>query len=226
MRLRRPALAAGVVVLCCLPWTIRNYIDFHRFIPLRSNLPFELWIGNNEIFDQHSTRAPARITRYEEVRRYGQLGETAYLQEKWSEATQFIRTHPGLELKLCGRRFVALWTGLEAPIEGFLHAESLLVRIVLICNALAGIGALLGIAVLYRRRSAFAFPAAAFPIVFPCVYYITHASLRYRHAIDPAVLLLTAIASDALFRLLAGKTRRMSSVEPAPGGATVRGKVP
>lgn len=226
LRLRRPALAAGVVVLCCLPWTIRNYIDFHRFIPLRSNLPFELWIGNNEIFDQHSTRAPARITRYEEVRRYGQLGETAYLQEKWSEATQFIRTHPGLELKLCGRRFVALWTGLEAPIEGFLHAESLLVRIVLICNALAGIGALLGIAVLYRRRSAFAFPAAAFPIVFPCVYYITHASLRYRHAIDPAVLLLTAIASNALFRLLAGKTRRMSSVEPAPDGATVRGKVP
>jgi len=221
VRLGRPALAAGVVILCCLPWTIRNYIDLHRFIPLRSNLPFELWIGNNEIFDEHSTRAPARITRYEEVRRYGQLGETAYLQEKWNEATQFIRTHPGLELRLCVRRFVAVWTGLEAPIEGFLHAESLLVRVVLICNVLAAIGALLGIAVLYRRRSAFVFPAAAFPVVFPCLYYITHASLRYRHAIDPVVLLLTAIASNAVFRLLAGRSRRMSNAKPAPDGATV-----
>jgi hypothetical protein len=221
VRLGSPVLAAGVVILCCLPWTIRNYIDFHRFIPLRSNLPFELWIGNNEIFDEHSTRAPARITRYEEVRRYGQLGETAYLQEKWNETTQFIRTHPGLELRLCVRRFVALWTGLEAPIEGFLHTESLLVRVVLICNVLAAIGALLGIAVLYRRRSAFAFPVAAFPVVFPCLYYITHASLRYRHAIDLVVLLLTAIASNAVFRLLAGRTHRISSAEPAPGGVTV-----
>jgi type IV secretory pathway VirB2 component (pilin) len=99
------------------------------------------------------------------------------------------------------KRFVALWTGLEAPIKGFLHAESLLVRVVLLCNALAAIGALQGIAVLYRRQNEFAFPIAAFPVVFPCVYYITHASLRYRHAIDPVVLLLTAIAASAFFRL-------------------------
>ncbi|MFI5059745.1 MAG: glycosyltransferase family 39 protein [Candidatus Acidiferrales bacterium] len=211
LRLERPMLAAGVIILCCLPWTIRNYMDFHRFIPLRSSLPFELWIGNNEIFDEHSTRAPARITRTEEVRRYRQLGETAYLQEKWDEATQFIRTHPGLEVRLCVNRFVALWTGLKTPMEGFHRAESLLVRVVLICNALAAIGALLGIAVLYQRRIEFAFPVAAFPIVFPCVYYITHASLRYRHAIDPVVLLLTAIAANAVFRLFAGKSGRVSS---------------
>jgi hypothetical protein len=172
---------------------------------LRSSLPFELWIGNNEIFDEHSAHAPARITRYEEVRRYGQLGETAYLQEKWNEAWKFIRAHPGLEARLCAKRFVAIWTGLETPIEGFLHAESLLVRVVLICNALAAIGALLGIAVLYRRKNEFAFPVAAFPIVFPCVYYITHASLRYRHAIDPIVLLLTVIAANAVFRMSGSK---------------------
>ena len=28
------------------------------------------------------------------------------------------------------------------------------------------------------------------------MYYVTHASLRYRHPIDPIVLLLTAIAVD------------------------------
>src|SRR5579872_1837041 len=33
----RPALAATIAFLCCVPWTIRNYVQFHRFIPLRSN---------------------------------------------------------------------------------------------------------------------------------------------------------------------------------------------
>jgi hypothetical protein len=225
LRLGKPMFAAAAVILCCLPWTIRNYGDFHRFIPLRSSLPFELWIGNNEIFDEHSAHAPARITRYEEVRRYGELGESAYLQEKWDAATQFIRTHPGLEAKLCTKRFVALWTGLEAPIEGFLHADSLLVRIVLSCNALAAIGALLGIAVLYGRKNELAFPVAAFPIVFPCLYYVTHASLRYRHAIDPVVLLLTAIAANAAFRLFTGQSGIGLREESAPDEAAVSRKV-
>lgn len=39
-----------------------------------------------------------------------------------------------------------------------------------------------------------AFPLAMFPAIFPCLYYVTHADLRYRHPIDPIILLLTAIA--------------------------------
>jgi hypothetical protein len=47
---------------------------------------------------------------------------------------------------------------------------------------------------LWRARSPYAFPAGAFVVVVPLVYYVTHASLRYRHPIDPIVLILTAIA--------------------------------
>jgi hypothetical protein len=37
--------------------------------------------------------------------------------------------------------------------------------------------------------------------VFPVVYYLTHASLRYRHPIDPIIMLLTAVAiAAALYR--------------------------
>jgi hypothetical protein len=31
-------------------------------------------------------------------------------------------------------------------------------------------------------------------VVYPCLYYVTHADLRYRHPIDPVLCLLTAIA--------------------------------
>jgi 4-amino-4-deoxy-L-arabinose transferase-like glycosyltransferase len=201
----KPALAFGVVILCCLPWTVRNYSQFHRFVPLRSNFPFELWIGNNEIFDLHAVNAPMRITQYEEIREYGQLGENAFLQKKWEEATRFIRTHPGLELQLTVKRFVANWTGLESPLKSFRETDSNLARAVLLANFVAALGALLGIVALRKRHNAFTFPAAVFPLVFPCTYYVTHASLRYRHAIDPVVLLLTPIALSAGMRFFAGK---------------------
>jgi hypothetical protein len=64
----------------------------------------------------------------------------------------------------------------------------------LLFNVLAAIGALSGIVALMRERSQYAFPAMIFPIVYPLAAYLTLASARYRLPIDPAVLLLTAVA--------------------------------
>ncbi len=198
--LSRPALACGIAVLCCVPWTVRNYLAFHKFVPLRSNLPFELWLGNNEQFDEQSqVVAPANPERAE-IRNYIHMGETAFMQDKWRKAVAFITTHPKLELILYGRRFVATWTGMENPIEGFRDADSPLVRFVLVSNTLAAIGALCGILALLRSRSAYAFPLAVGPIVYPLIYYATHASLRYRHPVDPILLLLVAIAVAWIFQ--------------------------
>ena len=49
--LLQPSAALAIAILCCVPWTIRNYAMFHRFVPLRSNFPLELYIGNNENYD-------------------------------------------------------------------------------------------------------------------------------------------------------------------------------
>jgi hypothetical protein len=54
--------------------------------------------------------------------------------------------------------------------------------------------------VLWRRRSPYVLPTAVFVVAVPVVYYITHASLRYRHPIDPIVLLLTTVAVTAAWR--------------------------
>jgi len=113
-RLKPLVILLAVLFACCLPWTIRNAVQFHRFIPVRANFPYELWSGNNEIFDEHS-RVVNRITRYEQTRWYAQLGENAFLDEKWQKATDFIRTHPALYAQLFGRRIVATWLGSESP---------------------------------------------------------------------------------------------------------------
>jgi hypothetical protein len=190
----RAAAALGIAILCCAPWMVRNYAEFHRFVPVRSNFPFELWIGNNEVFDDRSPNVNARVTRYEEARRYGQLGEMAFMQEKWKLASEFMRTHKRLEVRLTRWRFMSFWIGSFRPVEDFEKADSPWIRAIFALNFLTAIGSAIGIVVLWRARSAYAFPAAVFVAMVPLVYYATHASLRYRHPIDPIVLMLTAIA--------------------------------
>jgi hypothetical protein len=46
-----------------------------------------------------------------------------------------------------------------------------------------------------------------FPFIFPCLYYVTHADLRYRHPIDPIVLLLTAIFVAERIGFISGRLR-------------------
>jgi hypothetical protein len=127
------------------------------------------------------------------------VGETAFMAEKWRTATVFIRTHPRLEAALWGRRLVAMWIGAENPVQAFRDAETSLVRVVLISNFLLAIGTVAGIVVLISRRSIYAFPLAAVPIVYPVVYYATHASLRYRHPIDPVLLILVSVGLAGIF---------------------------
>jgi ABC-type Fe3+-siderophore transport system permease subunit len=126
------------------------------------------------------------------------MGETAFMDEEMRKARAFFVTHPRVELILSGQRFVAFWAGIPHPIENFFASDSWLARVLILSATLSGAGALCGIVVLVWRRSVYVLPLAAFPVVFPLLYYITHTSLRYRHPIDPIVLLLTAIAIAAL----------------------------
>lgn len=199
-RLRQRAALAGLAVLltvlCCTPWTVRNFVAFHRFVPLRSAFPFALWLAHNHVWDP---RAPwnARVTAYEQNRKYQQLGENRFMEEKWTDAVEFIRTHPKLEVDLFARRFVAFWAGVDSPLEQFTHADSLEDRVLLLTNFLVTLGTLAGLVVVWIRYRQFAFILSAFPFVFPSIYYATQPYVRYRLAIDPVLLLLAVLALNA-----------------------------
>jgi hypothetical protein len=195
--LRKPAAALALAILCCIPWTIRNYSVFHRFIPFRSNFSFELYIGNNENYATEHPQFPPPITKEREMVRYIHMGEIPFMDEEMRKAKLFIESHPRKALLLFADRFGAFWTGAPFALNTFLATDSWLVRTILLCATFSGIGALAGILVLYWRGSPFAFPLAIYPLVFPLVYYITHTSLRYRHPVDPVVLVLTAVAAVA-----------------------------
>ena len=203
---RTPAAAFALVILCCVPWTARNYAQFHRWIPLRSSLPFEFWIGNNDIFDEHAAGGRQRITRFEEARRYAELGETAYLDEKRNRANAFVSAKPGLFLRLTGRKIIATWAGTEHPFADFFRTESQLARAVIVCNLMLTLGTILAVVLLAKAKNPFTFPLAVSPALYPLIYYVTHTSLRYRHPIDPLLVLLTVIAAACLMARVRGKT--------------------
>jgi hypothetical protein len=193
LALRRGLLAIAVLFLACLPWIARNYIQFHRFIPFRSNFPYEFWSGNNEIFDPHS-RELNRITRYEQIHLYAEQGETEFLHEKLKMASGFVSAHPDLYARLFARRMIATWLGTESPWQDFAQTDSLLVQIILAWNAIALAGIILGLTRIYLQQPVYFLPVASFPIIFPLTFYIAHTTLRHRHPCDPVVALLMAIA--------------------------------
>lgn len=194
-RFGRPALAAAIAVLCCVPWTVRNYLAFHEFVPSRSTLGLELYVGNNENYDDVHPRVwPFLITREREIYRYFRVGEMPFMHEEMRKALHFIFSHPRVEVRLWRERIVLYWMGTLTPLRDFLDTDSLLLRAVSVCNLLALLGTLGGIAVLYGKRSDYAFPLSVCPVIFPIVFYATHSTLRYRHPIDPVIVLLAASA--------------------------------
>jgi 4-amino-4-deoxy-L-arabinose transferase-like glycosyltransferase len=202
--LPRLALSLGVMAACCVPWTVRNFEIFHRFIPFRSVLGLQLWLGNNDAYKDHFPGQLHPLDNSDERARYVQLGEVEYMREKQDLAARWILSHPRREADLFAERFVATWAGTTDPWKDFRSANSILIRAVFLANVAAAFAGLAGILILFVSRNPYAFPVAVLPVVFPFVFYFTQALLRYRHPIDPIVMILCAISIAAV--TLRGRT--------------------
>jgi hypothetical protein len=197
---KRMAVTLAVAALCCVPWTIRNYRVFHQFVPLRSVLGLQLWLGNNAETQDIFRGNLHPIYNAAERARYFSLGELAYMQEKKQLAISYMLSHPARETHLIWIRFLSIWAGGSfRPIADFLDTPDLWFRWVLAFNVFAAFASLAGIILLFVHRNVAAFPLAVFPAIFPWAYYLTLALPRYRLPIDPIVMLLTAFALRAAF---------------------------
>jgi 4-amino-4-deoxy-L-arabinose transferase-like glycosyltransferase len=209
----KPAMAALLVfAICLVPWTIRNYRAFGKFIVLRSNFGLELWLGNNlNVTDTMGQWEHPNDNR-EEAEKYKRMGEIAYMEEKQQEAIAYIRTHPGETLNLVFRRFEINWLAFsDSPVDVWLTGTSA-ARTFLVLTCLLSLLCLLGALYAYRARQPEAFPFAMVLLVFPLIFYVTHASTRYRFPIDPIILIL---ATSAVAHLISEARSRNPNVKKA-----------
>ena len=136
--------------------------------------------------------------------RYRDLGELAYVRANSIEAMRFVRQYPGEFVTLCAKRTIYFWDGSGVEYRGpvawywlpwsFGLFSFLLLPALALCHRflVQGWGLLLGVVLLY-----------------PLPYYLTHPPVRYRHAVEPVMVLLIATAAvDGISRL-----RRNSQTE-------------
>ena len=191
----RAMLAVLAFVLVFAVWPIRNYRVFHAFIPLRTTVGFELWMGNHPGSTGFLDQSLFPSYNSDELNQYVRMGEVAYTNNKEAVAKSYIVEHPGIFANLTLRRIFRFWTG-----SGSEHGSTLFI-VHAICTSLFG---LCGLGLLVRSRRYRAACLFALPLlVFPLPYYITHAEFRYRLLIDPLLTILAAYALAKLFQRLA-----------------------
>lgn len=193
-----PAIVAGAAFLVLMPWLVRDFVVFHRLLPVRSNGLAEVYFGNLG-FEMHPLGPSME---------YQRLGETAFVSRYGSLALQYIAQHPGKFVRDSMHRAVDFWT---QP-SGFLPL-----------NLLIELAALAALAVLFRRTP---FPAMPFLVVlgtYPLLYYASQAFTRFRHPIEP---LLYALAGCLFSQLGKGARAGWLTKQSSFKGAVQVERVP
>lgn len=210
---RPAALSAAVFLLCISPWMIRNRVAFGKWIFIRGNAPFEFSLGNyhdsNGLgwFGKHPSQ---NEIQWEEYKR---LGEVAYVAEKGRDGLAFVKKYPREFVALCGVRFKSFWMGdpITAPTRDYP------LYIPLSAFMLLGLIA----AFMYRAEGRWLYFWLL--LLYPLTYYAVFAQPRYRHPIEPEMLMLSTYffylaIRDVAVRFRRAVTLRGAELEPnAPG---------
>ena len=191
------AMAALCFFMVIAPWIWRSSRNYGHFVAFRNNFGLEFLVGNtgngsspawiNDLPDEN----PVEMVKVQ------QMGEPAYLAEKQHEAKDWFAHHSLLCAGLTLRRIVYNWTGFwnlrllwNLEPEGLPH---------IVTYTLLSFLAFSGVAFVIREHRAEAIPLAILLFFFPLVYYITHLDERFRHPIDP-IIVIFAVYGAISFR--------------------------
>ena len=188
-------LASVVFAACITPWIARDYHAFGRFIFIRSNFGAELRLGNGPGADGTWMDYLHPTKNTQQLQLYRQIGEMAYVTQRKREAIAFIKEDYARFASLCMRRFVYFWAGLPRA-GGFvtsLFANSLYLA--------SSVLAIWGLAAAIRQHRPGAWLFFWLMMLYPLAYYTAFVLPRYRHAIEPELLILIVYAiSEVEFR--------------------------
>jgi 4-amino-4-deoxy-L-arabinose transferase-like glycosyltransferase len=183
--------SAAIFLVCLVPWTVRNYAVFHRFIPLRSNFALEWWLDNHT---PHPDRSVHPIDYQPELDKYVSMTEMPYMDEKKREATAFVRAYPADAANFVLHRFVHTWLEIaESPFDLW-RTIPFYLKVSIVASTTFTLLALLGAWFAVRSQSPAATPLATVVLVYPVVFYFTHTGLRYRFPIDSLMLVFAVYA--------------------------------
>ena len=186
-----PALGLLTALLVLSPWPLRNARTIHAFVPTRTTMGYELWMGNHPNATGYLEESLFPIFNQRELDDYKTRGELAYSAHKSELALDYIETHPVQSLRLSFLRIIRFWTGTGT------QGGSIFFPLHALTTTLLGFT---GLWLLFRKKAHSLTTFLLIPLLlFPLPYYVTHAEFRFRVVIDP---LLTVLAAFAVSQLL------------------------
>jgi len=186
-------VASLIFLMVITPWIWNSSRNYGRFVAFRNNFGLEFLSGNtgdgsnpawvNDLPDEN----PA------EMKKVQRMGEPAYLAEKQQQAKEWIGRHRLRFAELTLRRMLYNWTGFWSLRPLWTLGGTGLPHI--FTYSLVSFLAFAGLGIAVRNGRDGAVPLAILLICFPVVYYITHLDERFRHPIDPIVVILAAFGA-------------------------------
>lgn len=184
----KPLLSGVICLIVLSPWAIRNYTAFHQIILTRSNFWAEFYQGNYHRSDGLGTRFFHPTGSFKEYAAYKQLGEVGYDESRKAVALQFVRANPKEFAAITLNRISYFWMGSTMDTQRGLIAWYWMPAMYRILAVL-----LLPAILILIWRKVYAWQVMlGVLLLYPIPYCLAVADVRYRHPIEPLMLLLAA----------------------------------
>jgi 4-amino-4-deoxy-L-arabinose transferase-like glycosyltransferase len=204
-------MATAVVVVS--PWLVRNYAVFGKFVFVRDNLPLEMHMANNERSQGLWTRSEHPGNDPDSMRRFEELGEIGFMEEMQREVREFIRNNPAKFVRFTLERTVYFWIG---PPQADIVAGYDLMIARHVGLVLPSIFAFAGLWLTLRQRKPEGWLLGSFLLIYPLPYYLVNPFPRYKHSIEPEIILLAVFVFWEASQIQIGWPYRV------PGGSPLK----
>lgn len=180
---RHAGAAALVCAVLVMPWMARNRAVMGRWVFVRDNFGFEFHLGNYHGSNGMGWRGLHPAVNPAEYERYRRLGELQYIAQTGRAAREFVAAYPDEFLRLCATRAAAFWDGTSLLFDRRPAPWTV--------ATFAGFSLIALFGLLWATAKRVPGVALFWWIpLYPLPYYITYPQPRYRHAVEPEMLLL------------------------------------
>ena len=178
-------LSSLVFFLMLSPWLIRNYEVFGRFVFIRDDFGLQFRLGNWKGAEGMLMAYLQPNLNKLEFEKFQRMGELAYAADCKRLAFDWIRENPKRFALVSLKRFFYYWNGVPRPSNSrapWDFRNSLFLASSVLC--------LWGLfrALRQKRRGAWLFTGLV--LTYPTTYYFVFPHARYRHPIEPELLIL------------------------------------
>lgn len=198
-------VTGGVMAVLILPWTVHNYRNFSRLVPLNTNAGYALFWGNHPIYGTEFIPILSSEVYYNLIPpELLALDEAALDQALLREAVRFVLDDPGRYALLSLSRVKAYFEFWPSSESGLISNISRVFSFGLFLPLML-YGLYLSVTSRWRQETRRWLPLWGFVGLYSMIHLLTWALIRYRLPVDAVLMIFVGVACAELTQRLEGR---------------------